>query len=268
MPPGVTLDRAYPDLFDSTDCQCLAALHKAPVSVDARHRLTRRGERVHDAIYLQDGFAGRYRLDWSGRRQFLSLQIPGDFIDLPSLMVGYLDHDIATISPAICVPFPHQGLHDLRETRPQLYDQFWRVSLRDAAIHRYAAFRVGRLAGRARIANFFAEVFARQFARRLCDKDGFALPLTQADIGEACGMTPVHANRMLSELRSEGLCTLEGGVVTIHDLPGLARAGQFEWDYLYLPDPIDAELTRLIGQAGAKARRRGPRARTSAAACR
>lgn len=261
MSAGLSLDQSYPNLFTPADAVFIGARADDPVCVPPRHPLTHRGEPMDHAAYLTSGFAGRFRADWAGRRQFLSLHIPGDFIDLPSFMLFRLDHDIDSFNAVTCARLHHERIAEMRRTMPHLYDAFWRISLMEAAIQRYWAFRVGRLMGRARIANFFAEIFARLFARKLCDTDGFALPLTQADIGEACGMTPVHANRMLGELRDEGTCTLENGRLVIHDLQRLAKVGQFEWDYLYLPPEAEAELARLLGVRAARQRRRGSAAR-------
>ncbi|ARJ69092.1 Crp/Fnr family transcriptional regulator [Paracoccus contaminans] len=258
MSAGISLDQSYPNLFTPEDQVFVRALEDDPVSIPPRHALTLRGEPLSHAAYLTSGFAGRFRADWTGRRQLLSLHIPGDFIDLPSFMLFRLDHDIDSFNAITCARLHHDRIAQMRVTMPHLYDCFWRISLMDSAIQRYWAFRVGRLVGRARIANFFAEIFARMFARKLCGTDGFTLPLTQADIGEACGMTPVHANRMLGELREEGTCTLENGRLVIHDLRLLASVGQFEWDYLYLPPQAEAELADLLGAGATRQRRRAP----------
>ena len=94
----------------------------------------------------------------------------------------------------------------------------------------------------------------RQYARGLCTTERFDLPITQTDLGEACGITPVHANRMVGELREEGICTFSNGVVTVTDFEGLLRAGQCSWDYLFLPAEIEGQLKqRLRSRAG-----RGP----------
>lgn len=252
---GISLDRAYSDLFSPDEATLVGRFLDDPIPLRARQRFVRARETLTHSAYLVDGFVGRYRSDWTGRRQFLALQIPGDFIDLPSYMLGRLDHDLDSFTAATICRMPHEKFTALRQAAPDTYDKLWRISLIDAAIHRYWAFRVGRLVGRARIANLFAEIFVRQFSRGLCDQDRFPLLITQNDLAEACGMTPVHANRMLGELRAEGICSLINREVVLHDFPAMVKTGQFEWDYLFLPPDIEAEVQRLCGRSTAPARR-------------
>lgn len=146
---------------------------------------------------------------------------------------------------------PHTSIGHLRESAPELYTKLWCISLLDSAINRYWVFRVGRLVGRARIANFFAEMFTRLHARGLWGRDGFQLPINQGELGDICGMTAVHTNRMIAELRAEGICTfrdaeVRDAEVRIADLPGLFAVGQFDWDYLFLPETLSAELAAMV----------------------
>lgn len=243
--PGIDLNRAYPHLFTRAEAELLRSLQTAGTVLRPRQTVVRPGAPVTQAAYLQSGFVGRFRADAQGRRQFLALQIPGDFIDLPAFMLGHLDHEAETFSAATLCHLPHPQIAALRQTAPELYDRLWHVSLLDASIQRYWTFRTGRLGGRARIANLFAETVVRQYARGLAGLDSCLLPISQTDLAEACGMTPVHANRMLGELRGERICLFLDGHIEVLDLPGLFRQGQFQWDYLYLPAEIDAQLTAI-----------------------
>lgn len=241
----IRIDQAYPEVFDAESAAVLADGFDPPVVFRPRQRIVEAQTALTDAAYLSSGFVGRYRSDALGRRQFLAIQIPGDFIDLPSYRLGYLDHDIDSFTAAVIRRMPHTAIDALRADQPEIYRHLWRISLVDAAIQRYWAFRIGRLMGRSRIANLFAEIFLRQFARNLCGPDRCPMPITQAEIGDACGMTGVHVNRMLGELRDEGICKLAAGSLEIHDLPGLVRVGQFEWDYLYLSPTKEAEFVQI-----------------------
>lgn len=245
---GIEIDQAYPDIFSSSDAHLLASMQGAPLSFETRRRVVRANEPVYQSVYLCRGFAGRYRADKLGRRQIVAIQIPGDFVDLPSFALGHLDHDVETLSAVTAGALPHEMIAELRLAAPLLYDKLWRISLIDAAIHRYWVFRVGRLVGRARVANFFAELLVRLFARRLCGMDGFDMPINQSELGEACGMTAVHANRMIGELRAEGICSFTGSELRNHDIAGLVATGQFDWDYLFLPDRTAAVLAEITGK--------------------
>lgn len=241
------LDRAYPDIFSAAEAQVLASLQDKPIGVRPRTRLVRAHEPVSKSLYLISGMVGRYGIDRHGHRQCLGIQIPGDYFDIAAYLLPYLDHHVVTLCGAEIAATDHDKLDGLRDERPDLYSKLWRISLIDASIHRYWIFRMGRLAGKARIANFLTEMFVRLHARGLCGTDRYDLPLSQTELAEATGMTAVHLNRLLGELRLDGLCTIAEGVVTLADLPALARAGHYSPEYLYLAPEITADVRRRLG---------------------
>ena len=152
-------------------------------------------------------------------------------------------------------PTSHSQIDWIGEERPDLYRKLWHVSLIDASIHRYWIFRLGRLAGKARVANFLTEMFVRLHARGLCGTDRYDLPLSQNDLAEINGMTSVHVNRLLGELRLDGLCSLTDGIVHLGNLPALVRVGHYSPEYLYLAPEISAEVRGLLGLRMAAAER-------------
>lgn len=118
--------------------------------------------------------------------------------------------------------------------RPNLTTLLWFSTLLDAAMHREWIFRMGRLDAVARAGHFFCEIEAKLRAVGLIDGRQFSCPLTQADLGEACGMTPVHINRMLKELRERGLMHMQRGRITVMDLIALRRLREFGPFYLFI----------------------------------
>ena len=110
----------------------------------------------------------------------------------------------------------------------------WLSTLLDAALHRERILSVGRRSALSRIAHLFCELRLRLEIVGLTDGDRFALPITQADIGDASGLTPVHVNRTLRKLRDEELMTFRGGEVVIHDWERLQLVAEFSTDFLYL----------------------------------
>lgn len=129
---------------------------------------------------------------------------------------------------------PHEALDKILDRQPQLARKLWFSTLMDAAAHRAWLFRLGRLDAMGRIAHFLCEMNARLQAVGLSDGRNFALGITQYDLSEACGLTSIHVNRVLKQLREEGLCTFRSPYCEIHDPSALAKRGQFTPDYLYL----------------------------------
>lgn len=240
------IDRAYPELFTPEQVERLTQLLQPPEEHRRRTRIIRAHETLHSSLYLVSGMMGRYAVDRFGRRQFTALQVPGDYADLPAFPLKMMDHDIDALGEVTVQHTPHGGLVDILDDCPDLTRKLWRISLIDASIHRHWIFRVGRLAGKVGVANFFAEMFLRLFTRGLATVDGFDLPLSQTDLAEICGMTPVHLNRLLSELRLDGVCIFTAGKLQILDLQKLFRVGEHTRAYLYLPARVEAEVSELL----------------------
>jgi CRP-like cAMP-binding protein len=218
----------------------LAAVMSPPVSLPPRHTIVRRGETVRQSTLIVSGFLCRYMDARDGYRQLVSVQVPGDFVDLHGYPLRRLDHDVATLTEATVSTVSHDDLDALVRQHPHLGRMLWFATLLDAAMHREWIFRLGRLEALGRVAHFLCETYERLRVVGLAADGRFDLPLTQQDIGEACGLTNVHVNRTLRRLREAGLATLSSGEARILDLPRLAAAGEFEPDYLYLDDDAPA----------------------------
>lgn len=205
---------------------------------EARTPLVRAGDPVERSILLIDGFMCRYLDDRRGHRQLVALHVPGDFVDLHGFPLQRLDHDVATITRATVAFASHESLTRLTEVYPHLARMLWFSTLLDAAMHREWIFRLGRLNAPGRVAHFLAETDCRLQGIGISDGVRFRLPLTQADLGEACGLTSIHVGRTLTSLRRQGIVEFSDQVVTIHDKPELHRLAEFKPSYLYFDDDI------------------------------
>ncbi len=198
----------------------------------SRHTLVRAGDRVRTSTLLLDGFMCRYMDDHSGYRQLVAIHVPGDFVDLHAFPMERLDHDVATLSPARIASWTHDTLEEIVETRPHLTRMLWFSTLLDASVHREWIFRMGRLDAEGRIAHFMCELKVRLDMVGMVENDRFLLPLKQADVAEACGLTGVHVNRVLRSLRERELMIFRAGQVTIVNWKQLSALGQFDPAYL------------------------------------
>jgi CRP-like cAMP-binding protein len=208
------------------------------VIVPARQIVVEKGLPVGFSTFLMAGFMARYMDDRAGHRQLVALHVPGEFVDLHAFPLQVLDHDLGTLSDVTIATVGHDRLTAITEQAPHLARMLWFSTLLDAAMHREWIFRLGRLSGAGRVAHFLCETWYRLDAVGLADGHAFRLPLTQSDLGEACGLTNVHVSRVLSRLRRQGLVDATDGVVRIGDFPALARLGEFEPDYLFIADRL------------------------------
>lgn len=211
--------------------------------VEARATIAREHVDQERSLLLLDGMIGRYVTDVHGeRRRLVALQVPGDFVDLHSFPLTRLDHEVITMTDVQIAVVPHAAIRQAISHSPDLGRTLWALTMIDASIHRHWAYRVSAMRAMERLANFLSEIAVRLEQTERLTATGYDLPLTQPDMGEACGMTAVHVNRSLRDLREDGCCTIQSGHVHIHDRARLEKVGGFDPFYLYLPqDPAVPE---------------------------
>ena len=162
------------------------------------------------------------------------LHVAGDFADLHSFTLKRLDHDVIALTPCRIAMVPHERLKEITERFPHLTRMFWLMTNIDAAIQREWTVSVGSRPALARMAHLFCELNVRLAVGGLAENDRYDFPLTQVELGECLGLTSVHVNRTLQELRGRGLLSLENRRLAIHDLDELKRVADFDGLYLYV----------------------------------
>lgn len=196
--------------------------------------IVKAGVTLSNCTLLIDGIICRYKDLKDGQRQIMELHVPGDFLDLHSFLLKRLEHDVGSMTPVRIALVPHERIRNITEDYPHLARMLWFSTLLDAAIHRERILSVGRRSALARIAHLLCEMNVRLGIAGLAEDNRYPLPLTQADLADAAGLTPVHVNRMLKQLRDEGLLTFRNGEVVIHEWDRLQRVAEFNSNYLFL----------------------------------
>ena len=205
-----------------------------PRVVNKGEDIIREGDRPTESILLLEGFAARYNLLRKGKRQITALHIPGDFVDLHSFLVKKMDHAVLAITPCTVGGVPHEILYKISENYPHL-TRLLGVNLAvDAAIHRHWIVSLGRRSALEHAAHLLCEMFLRLRAVGLTKDDSFKLPLTQAELGDSLGLSTVHVNRVVQELRAKGLITWRGETLVIDDWERLQELAEFDPTFLSL----------------------------------
>jgi CRP-like cAMP-binding protein len=202
--------------------------------VPADRVIIRADEELTASTLLLDGIMCRYKDLRDGQRQISALHVPGDFVDLHSFSLKRLDHNIMALTPCRFAQMPHQRLTEITEAYPHLTRVYWFLTTLDAAIHREWMLSLGRRTAIQRLAHLLCEMFVRLEIVGMTDGGSFPFGLTQTDLAECTGLTAVHVNRTLRELRERGLVEVAARRVTIYDLPALQTLAEFNPSYLYL----------------------------------
>lgn len=200
----------------------------------AGRTIVRAGEDLHYSTLLLDGLLGRYKDLKNGQRQITHVHVAGDFADLHGFTLKRLDHSLLALTQCTIARAAHSRLREITETMPHLTRMMWYSTNVDAAIHRVWEVSLGRRSAIQRAAHLLCELHLRLQAVGLAEPEGYPLALSQAELAECLGLTPVHVNRVLRDLRERGLVEFRGGRVSFHDLPGLKRLAEFDPGYLYL----------------------------------
>jgi CRP-like cAMP-binding protein len=214
----------------------LAAAVDRTLSVQAKQDIVREGERPKQCTVLLSGFVVRYRLIPSGGRQITAVHVPGDFIDLQSFSLKLMDHSLGALTECYLATMPHTALMQITETQPHLTRALWKLSLLDSALHREWIVAMGAMPSRSHLAHLFCEMYLRLESVGLAGDYTFHFPITQDELADTLGISPVHVNRVLQELRAEGVIQFDGKVGTILDWDRLVEIGQFDDKHLHLHD--------------------------------
>jgi CRP-like cAMP-binding protein len=201
--------------------------------VEARRSIIREGDRPDHVHLMVEGWAARYKLLPDGARQITAFLIPGDFCDHHVTILGEMDHGITTLTKAK-VAFIPRGEMDSLTDRPKLAKALWWASLVDEAVLRSWIVSIGRRDAFEGVGHLMCELYVRMKNVGLVEDHSFELPLTQEELADALGLTPVHINRVLKRMRAEELITLKGGTLHILDYERLAQATGFNPNYLHM----------------------------------
>ena len=202
--------------------------------IGARTDVIGQGERPDNVHVLIDGWACRYKLLPDGDRQIMAYLIPGDFCDLHVAILGEMDHGIATVSNCKIAYIPDQIVSELTSRGGTINRALWWATLVDEATLREWLANMGRRPADQQLAHLFCELLVRLQSVGFADENSFDFPVNQAELADTLGISQVHVNRMLQQLRGDGLIVLENRRLTIPDVERLNAFAGFDPGYLHL----------------------------------
>jgi CRP-like cAMP-binding protein len=185
---------------------------------------------------LLSGYAIRHKIVAGGARQIVAVHMKGDLVDLQNSFLGVADHSVQVLTESEVAFIPREAVRKLGFERPKIGMAMWHDTLVDGSIFREWIANVGRRDARARMAHLLCEFSLRLKVAGLGEATDYELPMTQEQLADCVGLTPVHVNRTLKSLEAEKLIDRKSsrGIV-IGDWKKLAEAGDFDSSYLHLP---------------------------------
>jgi CRP-like cAMP-binding protein len=208
-------------------------LREHVLRVDAGQDVIVEGARTDRIRMVLSGWLARYKTLEDGRRQIVNFILPGDTCDGFAYLLPRHDHSICSLTPVIYSEIERDRFEALIASDRMLAEALWCESLVDCAIQREWAVNIGRRMALERVAHLLCEIFERLRPVGLLNGDSCGFPVTQMDLADATGLSVVHLNRTLQELRAAGLIVLRERILTIGDLEALKNAGLFNPIYLH-----------------------------------
>lgn len=229
--------RAFVALNDE-DLTVMSGYYRRRHVYAAGRDLVHEGAVDQPAYVLADGWACSYKLLPDGGRQIIDFQIPGDFLGLRSVLFRTADYNVEPVTRIQASEISHADLLNIFADNPRLATAvLWAMSRDEAMVVEHLV-GLGRRNAAERTAHFLLELAARLRLVGLGSKQGYACPLSQYLLADALGLSAVHVNRVLRELREAGLVTFQKGEVQFDDFERLVALADFDRGYLDHDGPL------------------------------
>jgi CRP-like cAMP-binding protein len=221
--------------LSSDDIDLLARMPSSISHFGPRHHLIHKNDQPGHCHLLLQGYLCCQDAE---RRdgQITSIYVPGDLPDLHTVYDGRPDHELLTLGSAVVATVPHRYFREISALSPSMSRALLRLLLADASCLRNWIVNLGSRDALTRVAHLLCEITTRLRAVGLGKDFRIPSPFTQSDLAAACGISAVHANRIIQELRRSNLLQWQSKTITIVNWNGLVRLAGFDPDYLRLRD--------------------------------
>jgi CRP-like cAMP-binding protein len=230
-------------VLDQRDREAILALPYTTRTLEPSAYTVREGDPPQSCAVLLSGFAFRQKVTADGARQIVALHIPGEALDFQHLFLDVADHSVQMLTRAELAFITRAALHELMQARPAVRQAILVAILIEASIFREWVLNVGRRDARSRMAHLLCEFAVRLEAQGLATEYRYELPMTQEQLADAVGLTPVHVNRTLKSLEADGLITRNRRQVSFPNWQRMREVADFTQRYLHLgPQEVGSVL--------------------------
>jgi CRP-like cAMP-binding protein len=212
----------------ATDLRSLGRIVDSERLVRKRQDLVVIGNEYRNLCFVNDGYAIRYKLLRSGKRQILNVILPGDVIGFP---VSFFDRSIYSVVAISDLRYNMCSLESyvqLCYEQPQFGLALSWLAAQEAAIYAEHIVDLGRRTPIERLTHFLLEIHARLQAVGLAETTRFNLPFSQEVMADVLGLSVPHLNRVMQKLRAERLIITHGRLIELTDMPSLQTLSQYQ----------------------------------------
>lgn len=229
------LKLAYRGEFDSADEEAILNLPHRIKKLERHDYIVSEREKATHSCVMLSGFAIRHKIVAGGARQIVAIHMKGEAVDLQNSILRVADHSVQALTDSKVAFIPGEAIQKLALERPKVGMAMWHDTLVDASIFREWIANVGRRDAHTRIAHLLCEFSLRLKVAGLGEETDYELPMTQEQLADSTGLTPVHVNRTMKALEAENLIARKSSrAIKIGDWRKLADAGDFDSTYLHM----------------------------------
>lgn len=216
--------------------QLLDSLEQSPTDIKAGALLWEAGASADEFCTIRSGWAYSFRHLENGDRQILEVFLPGDIIGLREFAFSQRLDSVRMMTDGVICHFPHRRMLEIFRQSLTLTSVLFAISSRQQALLTERLVNIARRTAKQKMAHFLHEMYLRLRQTNRDIGGQFRLPLSQEQLADILGLSPVHVSRTFSALSEEGLVFRDRHHVTIPDLDALATEGEF--DDCYLTDSV------------------------------
>lgn len=227
----------YRKKFSVEDRAAVLNLPHTVKTLEAHNYIVREFDRPQFSGLMLSGYSIRHKVIAGGDRQILSIHMKGDIVDLQNSLLGHADHSVQMLTAGQVAMIRSDDIKRIAFERPAVGEALWMDTLVDSSIFREWIANVGRRNARTRVAHLLCEFSLRLKVADLGQHTDYELPMSQDQLADATGLTPVHINRTLKGLEADGLIERRTPrAIQIGDWRKLAETGDFNSAYLHFND--------------------------------
>ena len=219
--------------LSESDIAVLKEASSRPRTYAAKQDLIREGDRPGPVFIILEGWACRYKILPNGTRQIIAFLLPGDSCDLHVGMLSEMDHSMQAITQLKVALIPGDYMATILDEHPRIATALYKSQLIDEGTLRAWIVSMGRRSSIERVAHLMCELYLRLVATNGAQHGEVSLPISQIIFADALGMTPVHINRILRELREAGAMSFSRGCLRVLDPVKLVQIAGFDENYLH-----------------------------------
>ncbi len=225
-----------------SDREAILALPYTLKSLAPGSYAVREGEPPTGCGVLVSGFAYRQKLTGDGGRQILSIHIPGEALDFQNIFLNVADHSVQMLTRGHLAVVPRAEIQKITRSSAAIGHAVLVSTLVEGSIFREWILNVGRRDAKSRLAHVLCELAVRLDAHGLTEGMGYHLPMTQAELADALGLTPVHLNRVIRSLEADGLINRSKRELSFPDWERMRDMADFNDRYLHLAVQESAQV--------------------------